>query len=141
MVIDTSAILAVLLNEAEAEFFAQAIASDPRRLVSAVSILEAGIVVRTRKGPSGGQALDQLIESAGLTIADFDAEQARLARVAYEQFGKRQHPAALNLGDCCSYALARHTGEPLLFKGEDFPKTDIPQWKPKPPDTGEGATG
>lgn len=139
MVIDTSAILAVLLNEAEAELFAEAIASDPHRLVSAVSHLEAGIVIRTRKGPTGVRELDQLVETAGITIADFDPDQGRLALAAYEQFGKGRHPAALNLGDCCSYALARrHTGEPLLFKGEDFLRTDIPRWKPKPVATGGG---
>ena len=125
MVIDTSALLAILLEEAEAEDFAQAIAGDPKRLVSAFSVLEAAVVLHSRKGPAGGRELDLLLHAASATIVSFDAEQSTLARAAYETFGKGRHPAALNLGDCCSYALSRWSGEPLLFKGGDFSKTDV----------------
>ena len=125
MVIDASALLAILLGEPEAEEFARLIAGDPKRLVSALSALEAAIVIHARKGPFGIRELDLLVHSAGATIVSFDADQVLLARSAYEKFGKGHHPAALNLGDCCSYALARSSGEPLLFKGNDFSKTDV----------------
>ncbi len=128
MVIDTSALLAILLAEPEAETFARAIAGDPRRLVSAVSAFEAAIVIRSRKGPAGTRELDLLIHSAGMSIVSFDEEQVQVARAAYERYGKGRHPAALNLGDCSSYALARTSGEPLLFKGNDFSQSDIPLW-------------
>jgi len=126
MVIDTSAILAILLGEPEAEAFSRAIASHPKRLVSALSALEAAIVIHSRKGPWGTRELDLLIHTASLTVVSLDAEQVQLARAAYEKFGKGHHPAALNLGDCGSYALARFSGEPLLFKGNDFSRTDLP---------------
>lgn len=125
MVIDASALLAILLGEPEAEVFSRAIASDSKRLVSALSALEAAIVIHSRKGPAGLRELDLLVHSAGATIVSLDAEQVLLARSAYEQYGKGHHPAALNLGDCCSYALSRSSGEPLLFKGNDFSRTDI----------------
>ena len=124
MVIDSSALLAILLGEAEAESFSRAIAGDPKRLVSALSALEAAIVIRARKGPAGVRELDLLCHVAGVAIVSLDADQVLLARAAYEKFGKGHHPAALNLGDCCSYALARSSGEPLLFKGHDFSRTD-----------------
>ncbi|MFY9821186.1 MAG: type II toxin-antitoxin system VapC family toxin [Thermoanaerobaculia bacterium] len=120
-----SALLAILLGEPEAEEFARLIAGDPKRLVSALSALEAAIVIHSCKGPFGIRELDLLVHSAGATIVSFDAGQVLLARSAYEKFGKGHHPAALNLGDCCSYALARSSGEPLLFKGNDFSKTDV----------------
>jgi len=125
MVIDTSALLAILLGEPEAADFSRAIAADPKRLVSAFSALEAAIVILSRKGAAGTRELDLLLHSAGVTIVSFEADQALLARAAYEKYGKGYHPAALNLGDCCSYALSRSSGEPLLFKGNDFSKTDI----------------
>jgi ribonuclease VapC len=125
MVIDTSALLAILLGEPEAADFSRAIAADPKRLVSAFSALEAAIVILSRKGPAGTRELDLLLHSAGVTIVSFEADQALLARAAYEKYGKGYHPAALNLGDCCSYALSRSSGEPLLFKGNDFSRTDI----------------
>lgn len=125
MVIDSSALLAILLREPEAQPLAQAIAGDPRRLMSAVSALETAIVIHTRKGPAGVRELDLLLHSAGVKIVSFDSEQVLLARAAYEKYGKGHHPAALNLGDCCSYALALSSGEPLLFKGNDFSQTDI----------------
>jgi len=126
MVIDSSALLAILLGEPEAEPFAQAIASDPKRLMSAVSALETAIVIHARKGPAGGRELDLTIHAAGVRIVSFDSEQVVLARAAYQKYGKGRHPAALNLGDCCSYALAISSGQALLFKGNDFPQTNVP---------------
>jgi len=134
MVIDSSALLAILLREPEAGPFAQAIADDPRRLMSAVSALETAIVIHARKGPAGVRELDLLIHSAGVKVVSFDAEQVLLARTAYEKYGKGHHPAALNLGDCCSYALAVSAGQALLFKGNDFSQTDVPWARPEAPE-------
>ena len=125
MVIDASALLAILLGEPEAEIFSRTITADPKRLVSALSALEAAIVIHARKGAPGIRELDLLLHSANATVVSLDADQVLLARTAYEQYGKGHHPAALNLGDCCSYALSRLSGEPLLFKGNDFSRTDI----------------
>lgn len=125
MVIDSSALLAILFSEPEAEPFARAIAGDPRRLMSAVSALETAIVVHARKGPAGVREFDLLLHAAGVKVVSFDSEQTLLARAAYEKYGKGHHPAALNLGDCCSYALAVSSGQPLLFKGRDFSQTDV----------------
>jgi ribonuclease VapC len=125
MVIDASALLAILLGEPEAEPFARAIAGDAKRLVGALSALEAAIVLQTRKGASGARELDLFLHAARITVVSLDADQVLLARAAYEKFGRGRHPAALNLGDCCSYALAHTSGEPLLFKGNDFSQTDL----------------
>src|SRR5262249_16604723 len=111
MVIDASVLVAILLGEPEAEEFARLISADPKRLVNALWGVEASIVIHARKGPFGIRELDLLVHSAGATIVNFDADQVLLARSAYEKFGKGHHPAALNLGDCCSYALARSSGE------------------------------
>ena len=130
MVLDTSALLAVLLNEPEATAISRAIASDPRRLVSAFTALETSVVVEAKKGENGGREFDLLVHKASIDIVPMDSGQAELARTAWRKYGKGRHPAGLNIGDCCSYALARYTGEPLLFKGEDFAKTDahrVPQ--------------
>ncbi|MBT9584493.1 type II toxin-antitoxin system VapC family toxin [bacterium] len=126
MVIDSSALVAILLGEEEAEHFTTLISSDPRRLMSPVSMLETSIVMEAKKGPAGGRELDLFVYSAQIEMAGMNREQAEIARQAYRRFGKGQHPARLNLGDCCSYALARHSGERLLCKGNDFPLTDIP---------------
>jgi ribonuclease VapC len=125
MVIDTSAILAILFNEPDAEIFARAIAAAERRLISAANLLEAGIVIDNQVGPAAGRQLDAIVERADLAVAPVTLEQVRTARQAYLDFGKGNHPAGLNFGDCFAYALAKTTGEPLLFKGEDFSQTDI----------------
>ena len=125
MVIDTSALLAILFGEPEAESFAAAIEGDPTRLISSVSALETAIVVETRKGPPGGRELDLAFHQARIDIVPFDAGQVEAAREAYRRFGRGRHPAGLNFGDCCAYALAVASGEPLLYKGEDFARTDI----------------
>jgi ribonuclease VapC len=125
MVIDTSALLAVLLGEAEAKTFAEAIASDATRLLSAVSAVEAAIVIEARKGPDGARELDLLLERTGTQIVPFNEAHFKVAREAWRRFGKGRHTAGLNLGDCCAYALSVSAREPLLFKGGDFSKTDV----------------
>jgi ribonuclease VapC len=127
MVVDSSAILAVLFKEPERDAFATAIADAGTRLVSSVNALEAAIVVSARKGPSGVRELDLFFHHAGIEVVSFTEAHLRLAREAWERYGKGHHAAGLNLGDCCAYALARHAGEPLLFKGEDFVRTDVPR--------------
>lgn len=125
MVVDTSALVAILLGEAEASRFITAIAADAKRLIAAFTALECAVVVEARKGAAGGRELDLLLHEGGIETVGMDSQQVALAKEAYRRFGKGRHPAGLNLGDCCSYALARATGEPLLFKGDDFTKTDI----------------
>jgi ribonuclease VapC len=125
MVIDTSALIAILFGEPEALVFARAVADDPQKLISAFNSLETGIVVEARKGEAGGRELDLLLHRAQIDIVPMNAEQAELARAAWRKFGKGNHPAGLNIGDCCAYALAKYSGEPLLFKGNDFSQTDI----------------
>ena len=125
MVIDTSAVLAILLQEPEAVALADSLEQDPMRLMSAVSLLESAIVIEARKGPAGGRELDLLLHRGRIEVVSFNSEQAEIAREAWLRFGKGRHPAGLNLGDCCSYALSRSSGEPLLFKGADFARTDV----------------
>jgi ribonuclease VapC len=125
MVIDTSAVVAILFGEPEAEAFAETIEQDPVRLMSAASVLEAAIVVESELGDPGARELDLLLYKAGITVVPFSPEHLAAARHAFRVFGKGRHAAALNFGDCFSYALSKSTGEPLLFKGADFPRTDV----------------
>lgn len=125
MVLDTSALLALLLDEPEAEEFRAAVEEDTTRLVSAATLLETALVIEARKGEPGGRELDSLIHKAEIAVVAVDAEQVSEARRAYRRFGKGRHAAGLNFGDVFAYALARSSGEPLLFKGDDFAKTDI----------------
>ena len=125
MVIDSSAIIAVLLNEANAAQIAEAIDSGSQRLLSAASLLEASIVIESRKGEAAGRELDLLIYRAAIEVVAVDQDQVEIARIAWRRYGKGRHPAGLNYGDCFSYALARSRGLPLLFQGEDFSRTDI----------------
>jgi ribonuclease VapC len=125
MVIDTSAILAVALNEPEAANFEEQIADDPVRLISAATVLEATIVIETRLGDAACRELDLWLLKVGAEVVPVDAEQTDAARRAWRRYGKGRHAAALNYGDCFSYALAVIRNEPLLFKGEDFARTDI----------------
>ena len=126
MVLDTSALGAILTGEPEQVAFIAAIEGADTCLLSAASYVEASIVLEVRHGPGGVQALDRLLEQAGCEIVAVDAEQTRIARSAFQRFGKGRHPAGLNFGDCFAYALAVARGEPLLFKGNDFPQTDAP---------------
>ncbi len=125
MVIDTSAVVAIALNEVDATEFELRFADDPVRLISAATVLETTIVVETRLGEAGGREFDLWLLKIGAEIVPVDAEQTDAARRAWRRYGKGRHPAALNYGDCFSYALALTRGEPLLFKGEDFAKTDV----------------
>lgn len=125
MVIDTSALMAILCNEADATHFEAALESDATRLISAATLLETSIVIEARFGEAGGRELDLLIHKAQIEVEPFDQEQTEIAREAYRTYGKGRHPAALNFGDCFAYALSVVRGEPLLYKGDDFSKTDI----------------
>ena len=125
MVIDTSAIIAILLEEPENDRISEVIANSSKCIISAFTALECGIVIEARKGEPGGRELDLLFHRLNITIVNLDPRQFEIARTAWRQFGKRRHPAKLNIGDCCSYALSVHSGEPLLYKGDDFSKTDI----------------
>lgn len=125
MVIDSSALLAVLLNEADAPAIARAIATGSSRLLSAASLLETSIVIESRKGEAGGHELDLLLTRAAIEIVVVDRYQAEIARLAWRNFGKGRHPAGLNFGDCFAYALAKSRDLPLLFLGNDFSQTDI----------------
>lgn len=125
MVIDTSVVAAILFAGPEAPAFEAAIAGDPVRLMSAGTFLETALVIEARLGAPGGRELDLLIHHARIDVAAFTADQAEIARRAWRTYGKGRHPAGLNLGDCFAYALSQTSGEPLLFKGEDFAKTDV----------------
>lgn len=125
MVLDTSALLAILLSERQRRAFVDAIDADPVRLMSTASFVECSIVVSSRRGPEGLRDLDQLVSRTGIQLEAVDAEQGYIARDAWQRFGKGRHAAALNFGDCFAYALAFVTGEPLLFLGQDFSLTDV----------------
>ena len=125
MVLDTSALLALLLDEPEAEAFRIALEDDDARLVSAATLLETALVIEARKGESAGRELDLLISKAAITVVPVDEDQVSEARRAWRRFGRGRHEAALNYGDLFAYALARATGQPLLFKGDAFARTDV----------------
>ena len=125
MIVDSSALLAVLLREPDSERYEKAIATAPSCRMSAVNVLETSIVVEGRGGAAAGHELDAFLDRAGIEPAPVTTEQVRAARVAWRRFGKGNHPARLNLGDCFAYALAKTAEEPLLFKGDDFSRTDI----------------
>ncbi len=125
MVIDTSALLAILQDEPERRAFNQAIEAADSRSISTATFVETSIVIESRYGAEGLRDLDLLIAEASIDLVPVDEEQAQVARTAFSRFGKGRHPAGLNYGDCFSYALAKSLGEPLLYKGGDFSLTDI----------------
>ena len=126
MVVDSSALVAVVLGEPEAEVYLGLMSSEVEQIqASAVSIVESSIVLESRQGPDATRDLRLLLDGLGIAILPVDSVQAAVAFAAWQRFGKGRHPAALNLGDCFSYALAKSTGEPLLFKGDDFSQTDL----------------
>jgi ribonuclease VapC len=125
MVLDSSAVIAILLGEPEARTLAEKMDADPRSLIGAPTALESAIVIEARKGVQGGRELDELLLTFSVEIVPATADHFRLAREAWRRYGKGRHPAHLNLCDCLAYALAKATGEPLLFVGDDFVKTDI----------------
>lgn len=126
MVIDTSALLAMLGDEPEAEELEAAVEADNERLMSTATSLETAIVIETRFGEPGGRELDLWLHRAAVDLVNVDPGHAEAARVAYRRYGKGRHRAGLNDGDCFSYALAKVSGQPLLFKGDHFHRTDIP---------------
>jgi ribonuclease VapC len=125
MIVDTSAVLAILFNESDAETYARAISEADSRRISAANFVEAAILVEAQTRESGSRQFDAFFRRAGIVIEPVTEEQAHAARQAYADFGKGRHAAGLNFGDCFAYALAKVTGEPLLFKGGDFRKTDV----------------
>lgn len=126
MVIDTSAITAILFGEPDAIRIIDAIEQDPNRLIGAPTLVEAGAVMLGRKGPGGVVALDALIQRLDITVEPFSSGAADFARSAYARFGKGVGtPAVLNYGDCLSYGVSQALGQPLLFKGKDFSETDV----------------
>jgi ribonuclease VapC len=126
IVVDTSAIIAIIQAEPECTTFLDHVRRADRALISAVSMLEAGMVLRARRGPAGVAELADLVEAMGIEVVPFDAALADGALAAFAVYGKGLHPQArLNLGDCATYALAKAMSAPLLFKGDDFPATDI----------------
>ncbi len=141
MVVDTSAITAILLGEPSAAEIARAIESGVSRLLSAANLLEASIVIESRKGEAGGRELDLLLYRADIEVVAVDQDQAELARAAWRRFGKGRHPAALNYGDCFAYALAKSRRMPLLFQGDDFAQTDIEPVALPPADAAPPARG
>lgn len=137
MIVDASALLAILRDEADGSLFADAIEMAMARRISAATFVEAAIVIDRSRDPISSRLFDNLIEQGQIAIEPVTEAQARIARDAYRDFGKGSgHPAQLNYGDCFAYALAKELKEPLLFKGEDFTHTDIvPALRPKLPDS------
>ena len=125
IVIDSSALIAILLNEAEAETFALAIAKADRIFLSSLGMIEIGMVAIGRRGPEGLGEIRRLVTSHGIETVALTPDLADLALDAFARFGKGRHPAGLNMGDCASYALAASRRLPLLYKGSDFSRTDI----------------
>ena len=132
MVIDTSALLAVLQDEPERSRFNEAIEAADSRMMSTATFVEVSIVIESRYGGEGLRDLDLFIDRAGIELVALDVEQAKVARQAYSRFGKGRHAAGLNYGDCFAYALANVLGQPLLYKGDDFPRTDVTPFLPPP---------
>jgi len=126
VIVDTSAIVAVLRAEPSAAVYARLIATAPDVRISAATYVELGIVIDGARNPVMSGTVDRFLEESRIVIEPVTASQARIARTAYQHFGRGSgHPARLNMGDCFAYALARELGEPLLFKGDDFTLTDI----------------
>ena len=125
MVVDSSVLIAVLLLEPDAEQLLNQLIDADELYLSAVSLVETAMVIEYKKGKLGADKLDELLAELTPTIVEFNQQQAVLARMAWREYGKGRHPAKLNFGDCCSYALAKHLNQSLLFKGNDFSQTDI----------------
>jgi len=133
MVIDTSALLAILQDEPERRAFNEAIEAAASRAMSVATFVEVSIVIESRYGAEGLRELDLFVDRAGIELVSVDVEQGQVARGAFGRFGKGRHPAGLNFGDCFAYALARVLGEPLLYKGDDFLQTDVAAFVPPSP--------
>jgi len=125
LVVDSSALVAILFEEAERPRALDEIFDSERRHISAFSFLETSLVAISRKGVAGKTLLDGFLQESAIQVVSLDREQAETARDAWDEYGKGRHPAGLNIGDTCAYALARTTGLPLLYKGDDFGRTDL----------------
>ena len=126
MIVDSSAVIGILNSESDAEALSDALVSARSRRISAATLVELYVVVDGKRDPVRSARLDELLRRSDVEIIDFTTEQAHVARAAYRDFGRGTgHPARLNFGDCFSYALAKVTGETLLFKGDDFVHTDL----------------
>ncbi len=125
MVLDTSAIIAIVFDEPERDSFLTSLEADPIRLVSAVTLVEVEMVFSRIRGEAGVNRLELFLSLFHVRVISFDVEQAMFARDGFLRYGKGRHKAGLNFGDCMTYALAKQTGEPLLFKGDDFGHTDL----------------
>jgi ribonuclease VapC len=125
MIVDTSALIAILDQEPEAERIARALASTSERMLSAANLVEFGIVMQARRGDDGARDVDLLLAKLRVEIVPFTARQAEVARKAFRHYGRGRHGARLNFGDCFAYASAKDAAAPLLFKGDDFKQTDV----------------
>ncbi len=125
MILDTSALVAILFGEQEAAAFIHLIRRAERRLLSVANFLELSMVIETQIGPAAGRQCDAFLQRAEIVVEPITVAHGQLARQAFLDFGKGRHPAGLNFGDCFAYALAKAMNEPLLFKGNDFTKTDV----------------
>jgi ribonuclease VapC len=125
MVVDTSALLAVLFREPGSERLESRLLAEAQALISAGTVLESAIVAEARKGRTGGRQLDRLLQTLGVTMVPVDPDQVAAARDGYRKYGKGRHEAGLNFGDCFAYGLSSTLDAPLLFKGTDFSKTDV----------------
>lgn len=125
MIVDSSALISILTSESDADLLEDALIASPGCQISAVTYVEASIVLDSRNRPTLSHALDNFLQTLQIGIEPVTVQQARAARQAYRDYGKGRHRAGLNFGDCFAYALAKDKGEPLLFKGEDFNKTDV----------------
>jgi len=132
VIVDSSAVLAVLNREPDAEVFQEAMLTAAPCRMSVANLLETSIVVEGRGGAEAGHELDAFLEYAQVVASPVTVEHLEAARMAWRRFGKGRHPAGLNFGDCFAYALARVADEPLLYKGNDFARTDIPAALPPP---------
>jgi ribonuclease VapC len=132
MVVDTSALMAIFMDESDAAEFEDAIDADPTRLISMGTVLESSIVLEARFGEAGVRELDYLLHRLSFALTPVDGEQMEWGRLAFRNYGKGRHRAGLNFGDCFSYALSKVSGEPLLFKGDDFSRTDVPAVRSSP---------
>jgi ribonuclease VapC len=130
MVLDTSALLAILQDEPERRAFNEAIEAAESLSLSVASLVEVSIVIEARYGAEGVRHLDRLLDRAAVRVVPVDLEQGQLARQAFSRFGKGRHAAGLNFGDCFAYALAQALAEPLLCKGDDFSRTDVTVFRP-----------
>ena len=125
MIVDSSAIIAILFKEPDGQRYLEALAAEERPAASAVTVVETAMVTEGRAGAAAAAELDVLMAELAIETVPIDARQAHMARDAWRRYGRGRHPAGLNLGDCFAYALAKARGEPLLFKGEDFAQTDV----------------